>query len=152
MKKVSFQGEHGAYSESAAKKFFEEEIKTVPCNSFEDALKITENGGSDYCILPVENSIEDDSVRDRFKTWRRLRSQKFLSDNLGKMVGELFTRLTDSIDAKGSVVTDKMLKLYKEGKSEAEINAVFEKEFNEFTVGRTSKRDHAERLFVCKVQ
>ena len=29
---------------------------------------------------------------------------------------------------------------------------VFEKEFNEFTVGRTSKRDHAERLFVCKVQ
>ncbi|MDC0187298.1 prephenate dehydratase [Candidatus Nitrosopelagicus sp.] len=58
MKKVSFQGEYGAYSESAAKKFFEEEIETVPCNSFEDALKITENGGSDYCILPVENSIE----------------------------------------------------------------------------------------------
>lgn len=29
---------------------------------------------------------------------------------------------------------------------------VFEKEFNEFTVGKTSKRDHTERLFVCKVQ
>jgi len=29
---------------------------------------------------------------------------------------------------------------------------VFEKQFNEFTVGRTSKRDHTERLFVCKVQ
>ena len=58
MKKVSFQGEHGAYSESAAKKFFKEEIETVPCNSFQDTLKITENGGSDYCILPVENSIE----------------------------------------------------------------------------------------------
>jgi len=28
---------------------------------------------------------------------------------------------------------------------------VFEKEFNEFTVGRTSKRDHTERLFICKV-
>ncbi len=58
MKKVSFQGEHGAYSESAAKKFFNEEIETVPCNSFEDALKITENGESDYSVLPVENSIE----------------------------------------------------------------------------------------------
>ena len=39
MKKVSFQGEHGSYSESAAKKFFGKEINTVPCNSFEDALK-----------------------------------------------------------------------------------------------------------------
>ncbi len=58
MKKVSFQGEHGAYSESAAKKFFKEEIETVPCNSFEDALKSNENGKSDYSILPVENSIE----------------------------------------------------------------------------------------------
>ena len=58
MKKVSFQGEHGAYSESAAKKFFEEEIETVPCNSFEDVLELTENGKSDYSILPVENSIE----------------------------------------------------------------------------------------------
>jgi len=58
MKKVSYQGEHGAYSESAAKKFFNEEIETVPCNSFEDALKLTENGESDYSVLPVENSIE----------------------------------------------------------------------------------------------
>ena len=58
MKKVSFQGEHGAYSESAAKKFFEEEIKNLPCSSFEDVLKLTENGESDYSILPVENSIE----------------------------------------------------------------------------------------------
>ena len=58
MKKVSFQGEHGAYSESAGKKFFKNEIETVPCNSFEDALKNTEDGKSDYSILPVENSIE----------------------------------------------------------------------------------------------
>jgi len=58
MKKVSFQGEHGAYSESAAKKFFKEEIETVPCNSFENVLELTENGESDYSILPVENSIE----------------------------------------------------------------------------------------------
>ena len=28
---------------------------------------------------------------------------------------------------------------------------VFEKEFNEFTVGKTSKRNHLERIFVCKV-
>jgi len=58
MTKISFQGEHGAYSESAAKKFFSKEINTIPCNSFEDALKMTENGESEYAVLPVENSIE----------------------------------------------------------------------------------------------
>ena len=58
MNKVSFQGEHGAYSESAANKFFREEIDAIPCKTFEDALKNTENSNSNYSILPVENSIE----------------------------------------------------------------------------------------------
>ena len=39
MNKVSFQGEHGAYSESAARKFFGEKIEAVPSKTFEDALK-----------------------------------------------------------------------------------------------------------------
>jgi prephenate dehydratase len=58
MNKVSFQGEYGAYSESAAKKFFQDQIDSVPCNSFEDTLRETEENNSDYSILPVENSIE----------------------------------------------------------------------------------------------
>ena len=58
MNNVSFQGEHGAYSESAARKFFGKDIKTIPCKSFEDALKVAENDTSNYSILPVENSIE----------------------------------------------------------------------------------------------
>ena len=58
MKKVSFQGEHGAYSESAARRFFGETIDSIPQNTFEDALKMTEDNKSDYSILPVENSIE----------------------------------------------------------------------------------------------
>tara|TARA_Y100000996_G_scaffold218307_1_gene171565 strand:- start:912 stop:1727 length:816 start_codon:yes stop_codon:yes gene_type:complete len=58
MNNVSFQGEHGAYSESAAKKCFGREIETIPCKSFEETLKNTEEGKSDYAVLPVENSIE----------------------------------------------------------------------------------------------
>jgi len=58
MNNVSFQGEHGAYSESAAKKFFGKEIDTIPCNSFKETLKITEEDKCDYSVLPVENSIE----------------------------------------------------------------------------------------------
>jgi len=58
MNNVSFQGEHGAYSESAVRKFFGNDVKTIPCKSFEDALKATEENGSSYSVLPVENSIE----------------------------------------------------------------------------------------------
>jgi len=58
MNKVSFQGEHGAYSENAARKFFVESIECIPCNTFEDSLKTTADNNSNYSILPVENSIE----------------------------------------------------------------------------------------------
>ena len=36
---VSFQGERGAYSEAAAKSFFNEEIQTVPLTTFADVLE-----------------------------------------------------------------------------------------------------------------
>ena len=58
MKRVSFQGERGAYSEAASLSFFGNEIEAIPCSTFADALKNTENGASDYSILPVENSLE----------------------------------------------------------------------------------------------
>ena len=62
MKKVSYQGVQGAYSQSAAKKFFGEEIDTIGTNSFEDALNYAQDDKAlsdvNYSILPVENSIE----------------------------------------------------------------------------------------------
>ena len=58
MKRVSFQGERGAYSEAASVSFFGNDIKAIPCFTFADVLKNTENGSSDYSILPIENSLE----------------------------------------------------------------------------------------------
>jgi prephenate dehydratase len=58
MERISFQGERGAYSEAACALFFEDEIETIPCSTFANALKNTENDASDYSILPVENSLE----------------------------------------------------------------------------------------------
>ncbi len=62
MKKVSYQGVQGAYSQSAAKKFFGKEIDTIGTDSFENALNFAQDDetSSDvsYSILPVENSIE----------------------------------------------------------------------------------------------
>ena len=55
---VSFQGERGAYSEAAARSFFNEEIETVPHTTFAEVLENTSMDKTEYAILPVENSLE----------------------------------------------------------------------------------------------
>ena len=55
---VSFQGERGAYSEGAAKSFFNKEIETVPQSTFADVLDNTSNDKTQFAVLPVENSLE----------------------------------------------------------------------------------------------
>ena len=57
MKRVSFQGERGAYSEAASYSFFGNQVDTIPCSTFAQVLQNTENGTSDYSVLPVENSL-----------------------------------------------------------------------------------------------
>jgi len=58
MIRVSFQGERGAYSEAAARAFFNEEIETVSFLTFGDVLESTTIGKTDFSVLPVENSLE----------------------------------------------------------------------------------------------
>ena len=58
MTNVSFQGERGAYSEAAARSFFNKEIDTVPLGTFAEVLENTSSDKTEYAILPVENSIE----------------------------------------------------------------------------------------------
>ena len=53
---VSFQGEHGAYSEAAARARFSD-AKTLPCLTFATAVEAVESGRAEYAIIPVENSI-----------------------------------------------------------------------------------------------
>ena len=58
MIRVSFQGERGAYSEAAAISFFKEKIETIPKTTFTEVIESTQNGNTEYSVLPVENSIE----------------------------------------------------------------------------------------------
>ncbi len=53
---IGFQGEHGAYSEEAAKKWDNSGV-TVPCMEFEDVFEGVEDGLFDYGIVPVENNL-----------------------------------------------------------------------------------------------
>ena len=53
---IGFQGEHGAYSEEAAKTW-DSDIVTVPCVEFADVFEGVEAGLFDYGIVPVENNL-----------------------------------------------------------------------------------------------
>ncbi|GJQ08437.1 hypothetical protein GpartN1_g228.t1 [Galdieria partita] len=57
MLKVSYQGEPGAYSESAALDFFGRNVALLPCASFESAFDAVENGYADRAVIPIENSL-----------------------------------------------------------------------------------------------
>ena len=52
MTSVSFQGERGAYSEAAAKSFFNNDIKTIPLTTFAEILENTSNDITEFSILP----------------------------------------------------------------------------------------------------
>lgn len=58
MLSVAFQGEHGAYSEQAIKGFYADQaVKTIPCESFTDAIEQVTHRHADYAMIPVENSL-----------------------------------------------------------------------------------------------
>ena len=93
MKRVSFQGERGAFSEAASVSFFGDEINNIPCSTFADALKNTENDTSDYSVLPVENSLEG-SVGE---------SNDLLLSTKLKAVSEIYHRIHHCLIGTGSL-------------------------------------------------
>lgn len=65
MKKLAFLGPHGTNSEEAAihmTKLRQEKMELVAYNTIYDAIQAVSQGIVDYCLVPVENSIEG-SVR-----------------------------------------------------------------------------------------
>ena len=54
-KKISFQGELGAYSHLACKNVFSD-YEVVPCRNFNVALTCVSKGETDLAMIPVENS------------------------------------------------------------------------------------------------
>ena len=93
MKHVSFQGERGAYSEAASVSYFGNEVNVIPCSTFADALKNTENDTSDYSVLPVENSLEG-SVGE---------SNDLLLSTKLNVVGEIYHRIHHCLIGIGSI-------------------------------------------------
>lgn len=53
---VAFQGQPGAYSDLACRIVFPK-ATTLPCESFQSAIRAVHTGEADYAVLPPENSL-----------------------------------------------------------------------------------------------
>jgi len=56
--KVAYQGEPGAYSESAIYSYFGSSAQPLPCRTFSDVFRSVEMEKTAFGIVPIENSIE----------------------------------------------------------------------------------------------
>ena len=55
--RVAFQGDRGAYAESAISEIWRHPVESVPVRTFNGALRAVHEGEADACVIPVENSI-----------------------------------------------------------------------------------------------
>ena len=55
---VAFQGERGAYSESAVYSFFGPSAKPKPCRTFREVFEEVKAKKAEFGVVPIENSIE----------------------------------------------------------------------------------------------
>jgi chorismate mutase/prephenate dehydratase len=56
--KVAFQGERGAYSESAVYAFFGKKAEVKPCRDFKDVFESVKKQETQFGVVPIENSLE----------------------------------------------------------------------------------------------
>jgi monofunctional chorismate mutase len=55
--RVAFQGDRGAYAESAIAEIWRHPVEQVPVPTFSGAVRAVDEGEADACVIPVENSI-----------------------------------------------------------------------------------------------
>jgi len=100
--RVAFQGELGAYSESAVYSFFGQSAIVKPCKNFGAVFKSVKTGEVDYGVVPIENSIEG-SVNRTYDL--------FLEYDL-KVCGEIIIRISHCLIAHKGTSIDSIETVY----------------------------------------
>ncbi len=116
--KIAFQGERGAYSESAVYSFFGEKVDVEPCKDFKTVFENIKQKKVQSGVVPVENSIEG-SVNQTYDL--------FFNYNL-KVKGEVIVKIAHCLIVNPST-TIKMLKtVYSHPQALAQCSIFLEKQ------------------------
>ncbi len=115
--KVAFQGERGAYSESAVYTFFGDETEVRPCR---DLTEVFESVGKEEVpvgVVPVENSLEG-SVNQTYDL--------FLTHNL-KVSGEVIIKISHCLIANPSTSLEAVKTVYSHPQALAQCRSFLER-------------------------
>lgn len=100
--RVAFQGERGAYSESAVYAFFGQSVEIDPCKNLLHVFDSVEKKRTAFGVVPVENSIEG-SVNQTYDL--------FLTHNL-KVCGEIILKIDHCLIASPGIELDAIKVVY----------------------------------------
>jgi len=115
--KVAFQGERGAYSESAVYTFFGDETEVKPCRDLTEVFENVEKHEAQFGVVPVENSLEG-SVNQTYDL--------FLTHNL-KVSGEIIIRISHCLIANPSTSLEAVKTVYSHPQALAQCRSFLER-------------------------
>jgi chorismate mutase/prephenate dehydratase len=115
--KVAFQGERGAYSESAVHTFFGTSIEVKPCRDLKDVFESVNRQETPFGVVPIENSLEG-SVNQTYDL--------FLSYDL-KVKGEVIVKIDHCLIANPDTSLDDVEAIYSHPQALAQCRNFLEK-------------------------
>jgi prephenate dehydratase len=100
--RVAYQGERGAFSESAARRVLGRAIMPVPKNTFEEMFESVAAGEADCCVAPIENSLAG-SIH---------RNYDLLLESRLTIAGETHLRIVHNLIAPPDVALEDIRRVY----------------------------------------
>lgn len=115
--KVAFQGERGAYSESAVYKFFGDKTEVKPCRDLTEVFESVDKQDVPVGVVPIENSLEG-SVNQTYDL--------FLTHKL-KVYGEIIIRISHCLIANPSTDLEAVKTVYSHPQALAQCRSFLER-------------------------
>jgi len=85
---VAIQGYPGAFHEIASRLYFsEEDLDIVPAHTFDDLVRMVDNGETDTALMAIENSLEGSLMYNH----------RLLHDGNFSIVGEIYLRIKQNL-------------------------------------------------------
>jgi chorismate mutase/prephenate dehydratase len=115
--KIAFQGERGAYSESAVYTFFGDDAEVKPCRDLTEVFESVDKQEVPVGVVPVENSLEG-SVNQTYDL--------FLTHDL-KVCGEIIIRISHCLIANPSTSLKAVRTVYSHPQALAQCRSFLER-------------------------
>jgi chorismate mutase/prephenate dehydratase len=114
---VAFQGERGAYSESAVYQFFGSKVQVKPCRDFRDVFESVKKQEVHSGVVPIENSLEG-SINQNYDL--------FFSYDL-KVCGEVIVKVEHCLIVNPGTNIDQIKTVYSHPQALAQCRSYLEK-------------------------